>query len=209
MRAVGAKRGWGKAIEVDSREQVDKIVRLALENGGTRYRDKADHGWMYYDRFADLDGHQWEVMCMNANQNTMQDKITIQAVVSADKQKVWDYYTLPEHITKWNFADPSWHCPTASNELIVGGQYKARMEAKDGSFGFDFEAVYTELVPGDSFTYEFGGRFASVRLIEKGGATEISVVFDPETENPIEMQKSGWQAILDNFKNYTEGLPYL
>jgi uncharacterized protein YndB with AHSA1/START domain len=134
----------------------------------------------------------------------IQDKISINAIVSADKQKVWDYYTLPEHITKWNFADPSWHCPTATNDLTIGGQYIARMEAKDGSFGFDFEAVYTEITQGESFTYEFGGRLATVSLKEHNGATEISVTFDPETEHPIEMQKNGWQAILNNFKNYTE-----
>ena len=73
-------------------------------------------------------------------------KITIKATVYADKHKVWDYYTQPEHITKWNFADPNWHCPTAINNMKVGGQYKARMEAKDGSFGFDFDAVYTEVI---------------------------------------------------------------
>lgn len=76
------------------------------------------------------------------------DKITVQATISADKNKVWEYYTKPEHITKWNFADPSWHCPSATNEMHVGGQYVARMEAKDGSYGFDFAAVYTEVNPG-------------------------------------------------------------
>lgn len=132
------------------------------------------------------------------------NKITIKVTVSADRKTVWDCYTLPEHITKWNFADPSWHCPSASNDLKIGGRYVARMEAKDGSFGFDFDAVYTEINHGESFTYEFGGRFASVNFKEQNGATEVIVSFDPETENPIEMQKEGWQAILDNFKNYVE-----
>jgi uncharacterized protein YndB with AHSA1/START domain len=132
------------------------------------------------------------------------EKITISAIVSADKQKVWDYYTLPEHITKWNFADPSWHCPAASNDLRVGGRYLARMEARDGSFGFDFDAVYTDLNQGANFTYEFGGRFATVDFKEQNGATEVIVTFDPETENPIDLQKNGWQAILNNFKKYTE-----
>ncbi|MCS6982552.1 MAG: SRPBCC domain-containing protein, partial [Flavobacteriales bacterium] len=77
----------------------------------------------------------------------------IQAVVSADRRIVWDYYTKPEHITRWNFADPSWHCPTASNDMRVGGKYLARMEAKDGSFGFDFEAIYNEVTDGEKFTY--------------------------------------------------------
>ncbi|MCE2789440.1 MAG: SRPBCC domain-containing protein [Saprospiraceae bacterium] len=133
-----------------------------------------------------------------------QEKITICALVSADRQKAWDYYTLPEHVTKWNFADPSWHCPSASNDLTVGGRYVARMEAKDGSFGFDFEAVYTAIAPGESFTYEFGGRYASMHLTETDGGTEITVAFDPETENPVDLQQAGWQAILNNFKSYTE-----
>lgn len=133
-----------------------------------------------------------------------QEKITVKATVSADKQKVWDYYTRPEHITKWNFADPSWHCPTATNDLKVGGRYIARMEAKDGSFGFDFDATYTEINQGQSFTYEFGGRLAKVDFKEANGQTEVTVTFDPETENSIELQKDGWQAILDNFKKYTE-----
>jgi uncharacterized protein YndB with AHSA1/START domain len=132
------------------------------------------------------------------------EKITIKATVSADKQKVWDYYTNPEHITKWNFADPSWHCPAATNDMKVGGRYVARMEAKDGSFGFDFDAVYTEINIGKSFTYEFGGRLATVEFKEIGRQTEVNVTFDPETENSIELQRNGWQAILNNFKKYTE-----
>lgn len=131
------------------------------------------------------------------------EKITIKAIVYSDKQKAWRYYTMPEHITKWNFAHPSWHCPFSSNELKIGGKYVARMEAKDGSIGFDFEAVYTEIADGEYFTYEFGGRTANVSFRESGGITEVCVTFDPENENPIELQKNGWQSILDNFKKYT------
>ena len=132
------------------------------------------------------------------------EKITIKASVSADKAKVWAYYTKPEHIVNWNFADPSWHCPRASNDLTIGGRYIARMEAKDGSFGFDFDAVYTEIHDGQNFSYEFGGRHATVAFAETNGMTEVTISFDPETENPVELQRTGWQAILDNFKNYTE-----
>ena len=130
--------------------------------------------------------------------------ITVQALVSADKQKVWDCYTQPEHITQWNFADPSWHCPSASNDLTQGGKYVARMEAKDGSFGFDFEAIYSEVNPGENFTYVFGGRLSTVTFAETNGQTEVTVRFEAETENPIDMQQQGWQAILDNFKKYAE-----
>lgn len=133
------------------------------------------------------------------------NKITIQATVSANSKKVWDYYTLPEHITKWNFADPSWHCPSASNDMKVGGQYSARMEAKDGSFGFDFEAIYDEIKEGEKFSYTMpDGRQVNVIFNNLGEKTEVIVSFDAETENSIELQKNGWQAILDNFKKYTE-----
>ena len=131
-------------------------------------------------------------------------KISIKASISANKQKVWDYYTQPEHITNWNFADPSWHCPSASNDMKVGGRYIARMEARDGSFGFDFDAVYTEINLGDNFTYEFGGRYARIEFQDTNRQTEVTISFDPETENPIELQRDGWQAILNNFKKYTE-----
>jgi uncharacterized protein YndB with AHSA1/START domain len=136
----------------------------------------------------------------------MTEKITVSAIIHAPVDKVWEFYTHPAHIVQWNFADPSWHCPSASNDMNVGGTYKARMEAKDGSFGFDFEAIYTLIAPGKSFTYEFGGRTASVEFKQKGNETEVIVIFDPETENPVELQRQGWQAILNNFKHYTENV---
>jgi uncharacterized protein YndB with AHSA1/START domain len=132
-------------------------------------------------------------------------KITVEATIRADKDKVWDYYTNPDHITQWNFADPSWHCPGADNDMKIGGTYRARMEARDGSFGFDFEAVYTDLAIGDSFTYVMpDDREVTVTFNEGGGKTHVNVTFDAETENPVEMQKGGWQAILNNFKIYAE-----
>lgn len=131
-------------------------------------------------------------------------KITVKATIDAEPKKVWDYYTNPTHIVNWNFADPSWCCPSAVNDMKVGGTYKARMEAKDGSFGFDFEAIYTDLKPGKEFTYGFGGRDCTVIFKNLGTQTEVIVSFDPETENSIELQQNGWQAILNNFKTYTE-----
>jgi uncharacterized protein YndB with AHSA1/START domain len=131
-------------------------------------------------------------------------KITVEATIAADKKKAWDYYTHPEHITKWNFASPDWHCPHAENDMRVGGKYNARMEAKDGSFGFDFEAVYDEVVANEKFTYSFGGRSSTVTFEDVEGQTKVTVVFDAENEHPEEFQKQGWQAILDNYKKYTE-----
>lgn len=132
------------------------------------------------------------------------EKITITAHINAPLKKVWDYYTNPKHIVNWNFADVSWHCPSAENDMRVGGVYNARMEAKDGSYGFDFTAIYTEIMEFKQFSYEFGGRTATVKFIESNNQSEIMVSFDPEDENSIELQRGGWQAILNNFKNYTE-----
>lgn len=132
-------------------------------------------------------------------------KITVEATVSADINKVWDYYTKPEHITKWNFASDDWQCPKAENDMRVGGKYAARMEAKDGSFGFDFEATYNEIIDKEKFTYTMGdGREATVNFENLGGKTKVTVTFDAESVNSEEMQKGGWQTILNNFKKYTE-----
>ncbi len=132
------------------------------------------------------------------------EKISVSVFVNLPKNKVWDYYTQPSHITQWNFADPSWHCPSAENNMKIGGKYLARMEAKDGSFGFDFEAYYSEIDLYKTFTYEFGGRYAKVSFEETKEGTILTVNFDPETENSLELQKNGWQAILNNFKAHAE-----
>ncbi|MCB1191331.1 MAG: SRPBCC domain-containing protein [Leptospiraceae bacterium] len=132
-------------------------------------------------------------------------KITIQSIIKADIKKVWDYYTVPEHITKWNFASEDWCCPAAENDLRIGGKYKARMEAKDKSFGFDFEATYNEISIGEKFKYTLEDqREVSVSFENLGEQSKIVVTFDAETENSEEMQKNGWQSILDNFKKYVE-----
>lgn len=138
---------------------------------------------------------------MNTNSNAA---ITIRAIIKASIKQVWDCYTNPVHIVHWNFAAPSWHCPIAENDLKVGGLYKARMEAKDGSEGFYFEAIYNAVIPYESFTYTFGDRKATVEFIAAGDETTVIISFDPEQENSIELQEAGWQAILNNFKMYTE-----
>ncbi|EMY71312.1 SRPBCC family protein [Leptospira vanthielii] len=133
------------------------------------------------------------------------NQIIIQSTISADTKKVWDYYTNPIHIIHWNFASDDWQCPWAKNDLRVGGKYSARMEAKDGSFGFEFEAIYDSIIDQKSFTYTMeDGRKASVDLEPSGNKTQVTVSFDAEKENPVEMQRGGWQAILDNFKKYVE-----
>jgi len=134
-------------------------------------------------------------------------KITIQATISANRNKTWEYYTHPKHIIHWNFASDDWQCPSASNDMRVGGMYKARMEAKDGSFGFDFEAVYTKVIEGESFAYVLAdNRVINVSFTDLENKTEIVIIFDAETENSEELQRNGWQAILNNFKSYTESI---
>jgi len=132
-------------------------------------------------------------------------KITVETTISANAKKVWDYYNKPEHITKWNFAVADWHCPKAENDLRVGGKLRSRMEAKDGSFGFDFEGTYSEVKPHTKIAYAIDdGRQVSIQFADLGSKTKMTIVFDAENENPVEMQKGGWQAVLDNFRKYTE-----
>ena len=131
--------------------------------------------------------------------------VTVQNTVNAPVEKVWEYWTKPEHITKWNFASDDWHSPSAENDLRVGGKFVARMEAKDGSFGFDFGGTYDEVEPNKYIEYTIGdGRKVKVNFTAKGDTTEVVESFEAENTNPVEMQKGGWQAILDNFKKYTE-----
>ena len=132
-------------------------------------------------------------------------KITVQNTVKAPVEKVWKYWTLPQHIMKWNSASDDWHTPRSENDLRVGGKFSARMEAKDGSFGFDFGGVYDAVRENDYIEYTLGdGRKVSVTFKGNGNETNVIEIFDAETENPVEMQRGGWQAILDNFKKYTE-----
>lgn len=132
-------------------------------------------------------------------------KITIEALIAASPEKVWDYYNSPKHITQWNHASDDWHCPKAENDMKIGGTYLARMEAKDGSFGFDFKAIYDEIIPMAKVAYTLEDERKVVTIFEKQGEqTKVTTVFDAEGMNPIDMQKAGWQAILNNFKRYTE-----
>ena len=132
-------------------------------------------------------------------------KITIQATVLADRNKAWSHYTEPAHITQWNFASEDWCCPAASNDLVAGGKFSWRMEAKDGSFGFDFEGVFTEIVPLEKLKYVFmDQREAEISFSDLPECTLVKIVFDAENENSLELQQSGWQSILNNFKLHTE-----
>ncbi|MEX0921537.1 MAG: SRPBCC family protein [Rhodovibrionaceae bacterium] len=132
-------------------------------------------------------------------------KITISTTIAAPIEPVWEAYTTPADITRWNFASDDWCCPSAEADLKVGGAYKARMEARDGSFGFDFEAVYEEVEPRKALTLAMSdGRKARTTFTAEGSQTKVTTVFDAEAQNPIEMQRDGWQAILNSFRAYVE-----
>lgn len=134
-------------------------------------------------------------------------KITVTATVQAPVEKVWACWTEPQHITKWCFASEDWHAPRAENDLQVGGNFVTRMEAKDGSFGFEFGGIYTEVKPLETINYTLGDdRTVAITFENQGDATHIVEIFEAESQNPIEMQQAGWQMILNNFKTYVEGL---
>ena len=131
--------------------------------------------------------------------------ITIEALINAPLSKVWAYWTEPAHIMKWNAASEDWHTPSATNDLRTGGTFTARMEAKDGSVGFDFGGTYTDVVPNQRIAYSMSdGRKVEVLFSEENGQTKVVETFDPETENPEDFQRAGWQSILNNFKKYVE-----
>jgi uncharacterized protein YndB with AHSA1/START domain len=132
--------------------------------------------------------------------------ITVQAVISAPVEQVWKLYTEPEHVMKWNNASNDWHTPRAENDLKVGGKLLYRMEAKDGSSGFDFDGTYEQVIANELIVYSISdGRKVEVTLTKDDNArTKMATTFEAENSNPTEMQRDGWQAILNNFKIYVE-----
>ena len=131
--------------------------------------------------------------------------ITVSTEVAAPLEAVWRAYTTPADIMVWNSASPDWHTPSASVDLREGGRFCSRMEARDGSMGFDFEGVYTRIVPLQRLEYRFGDRQAQVEFWPGPQAVTVRVSFDPETVFPEDQQRAGWQAILDHFKRHVEG----
>jgi uncharacterized protein YndB with AHSA1/START domain len=139
---------------------------------------------------------------METGSNT---RITVQNSIKAPAQKVWEYWSKPEHITKWSNASDDWHTPRAENDLREGGKFLSRMEARDGSMGFDFGGVYDEVKEHNRIAYTMGdGRKVEVDFETSGDETKVVETFDAENTHPVEMQRGGWQAILDNFKKYVE-----
>ncbi len=137
----------------------------------------------------------------------MNQSITVETFIQAPIEKNWEYWTAPEHIQKWCAASDDWHAPHATNNLKVGGTFTTRMESKDGKQGFDFGGTYTTVEPHERIDYTMGdGRKVQVIFTKQDDGYKVTETFDPENENPLEIQRTGWQAILDNFKKYVTSL---
>lgn len=133
--------------------------------------------------------------------------ITVEVKMIAPIEKVWAFFTEPNHISNWYFASDDWHAPKAENDLQVGGKFLFRMESKDGSFGFDFNGIYDTVELKKRIEYKIeGGREVKILFASNAGITTVTEIFEPENENSIELQQSGWQAILNNFKKYVEAI---
>lgn len=133
------------------------------------------------------------------------EPIEVQARINAPIDKVWDYWTAPKHIMNWNFASSDWHCPKAENNVFIGGEFHYYMEAKDGSFGFDYWGTYVAIEEAKFLEFVLGDdRRVTVLFESNTNETIVTETFDPETTHPVELQKNGWQMILDNFKAYVE-----
>lgn len=131
--------------------------------------------------------------------------ITVETEIDASIDKVWDYWILPEHIVNWNFASDEWCCPAAANDLKPGGEFVWRMEAKDGSMGFDFTGTYLQIDKEELITYTMtDGRKVEIHFIDEGNKTKLIESFEAEGTNSDELQRAGWQEILNNFKKYVE-----
>jgi uncharacterized protein YndB with AHSA1/START domain len=138
-------------------------------------------------------------------ETTQHTAITVETTIKAPVEKVWKYWSAPAHITQWCSASDDWHTPSAENDLQTGGKFSTRMEAKDGSFGFDFGGVYDEVRENEYIEYTLGdGRKVIIEFTPTGKDTRVVETFDMENTHSEEMQRGGWQAILDNFKKYTE-----
>lgn len=136
---------------------------------------------------------------------TQKTVITIEATVKAPIEKVWKYWGEPQHITKWAFASDDWHAPAAENDLRTGGKFSTTMAAKDGSFSFEFGGVYDKVETNKTINYTIGdGRKVLVSFQPAGNETKVVETFEAEDQNSIDMQRGGWQAILNNFKKYVE-----
>ncbi|HSP11232.1 MAG TPA: SRPBCC domain-containing protein [Salegentibacter sp.] len=179
---------------------------LEKENGKTQLTVNMDLNDEYKDYFLKTWPKALEkIKELAENDHQMNDPINISTKINAPIGKVWEVWNAPEHIENWNAASDDWHTKSASNDLRKGGKISSRMEAKDGSAGFDFEGIYDDVKPREHLAYTLtDGRKVSVNFKENGNSTLVEESFEAESENSRELQQQGWQAILDNFKKYVE-----
>lgn len=188
--------------ETNSWKGAMETYLLKEENGTTTLYLKSDSNEEFEGYFKDTFPKALALIKTLAERPI---EITVETPVKAPVEKVWKLFTAPEHITKWNNASADWHTPAAQNDLKVNGRFVYRMEAKDGSFGFDFGGVYNEVKPNEVIAYKIDdGRKVKVTFEKEGTATKVIETFEAEDENPIDLQQGGWQSILNNFKNYVE-----
>lgn len=191
-------------IEPDTKEET-KMLFDKLSAGGKITMDLQDMFWgSYYGSCTDKFGVQWMFNCTERKPGDKR-MITVQTTVNAPLDEVWDKWTSPSDITKWNHASDDWHSPRAENDLRVGGKFSYRMEAKDGSMGFDFEGTYDTVKKNELIEYKIiDGRKVTVSFFDERGKTKVVESFEVENKNPEDKQKFGWQSILDNFKKHVE-----
>lgn len=138
-------------------------------------------------------------------ETTVKKTVTVETVVRVPVEKAWMFWTTPDHIIQWNNASDDWHTPRAENDLRKGGRFLSRMEAKDGSVGFDFNGIYDEIITHQEISYTMeDGRKVNIRFVPEGNGTKVIETFEAENTHSVEMQRAGWQAILDNYKNHAE-----
>jgi len=184
FRADGTDTIVIKTLTFSTLKDLQKLIEMGFEQGFASQCDKLDK--------------------LLAGGQAGQEQITVETTVLAPITEVWRAYTTPDDIIKWNAASDDWHTPRATVDLRVGGVFSSRMEAKDGSVGFDFVGTYTKIVAHKLIEYSFGDRAARVEFIPSPNGVKVSVTFDSETIYSIEQQRSGWQAILENFKKHVE-----
>lgn len=190
-------KAWSGAEEIYLLKEIDNktelVVQLDLDEGHVAFFDGA---WpKAFEKLRSL-----------AEADKQESKrISVSTVVKAPLQKVWLYWTEPEHITQWNQANADWHCPAAENDIRENGKFSYRMEARDGSNGFDFEGIYDRVVPYRNISYILGdGRKVDIHFKEREGSVQIDETFEAEKTFPLEMQRTGWQTILENFREHVE-----
>ena len=185
----------------------EEIYILKEDGQGTELVVKMDLAEGYEAFFDQAWPKAFEKICKLAESEKQESReISVRTKIKAPVKQVWEYWTEPKHITKWNYASPDWHSPSAENDLRENGRFSYRMEAKDGSAGFDFEGTYDKVEPLKHIAYTLDdGRRTKIAFREEGNVTLVAETFDADPSHSMEMQQNGWQAILENFKAYVEG----